>query len=168
MVTPLIAHWSRPIIGTLRSLTASNKLSGLSRSSRSGNKRGAFVLEDKNPRRGMGPRSVNPIPVTTINGSDEHINPPPADDGRATSYETDIELGRVASQSKHHGAIIKKTSLEVTESRVRGPEDAETGRDIGDYYLIRQSRQDAERLAERANSGDERTSNMQRPFDVRF
>ncbi|KAK4234864.1 hypothetical protein C8A03DRAFT_18304 [Achaetomium macrosporum] len=165
MITPLIAHWARPIVGALQSLTSSNKLSKLSGSSRSGNKRGAFVLEDKNPRRGMGPRSVNPIPVTTINGSDEHINPQPADDGRTTSYETDIELGQVAAQSKH-GAIIKKTSVEVTESREL--EEAGTGQDIGDYYLVRQSKQDAERLAERANACDGRTSSMQGRFDVRF
>ena len=53
MVFPLVRRWGVPIFGTLKSLRS--KGTGLSRSD--GPAPGSFRLEDKNPRRGMGPRS---------------------------------------------------------------------------------------------------------------
>ncbi|KAK0744065.1 hypothetical protein B0T18DRAFT_439717 [Schizothecium vesticola] len=67
MVFPLVIRWGRPLIGTFRSISSTgNKNSKLSRSGDPHS--GAFKLEDKNPRRGMGPRSVNPITEFTMSG----------------------------------------------------------------------------------------------------
>ncbi|KAL2267178.1 hypothetical protein VTJ83DRAFT_4455 [Remersonia thermophila] len=175
MITPLIARFFRPIIGTFRSLSASHR-GGLTRISRSrdGHGRapaggsGLFVLEDKNPRRGMGPRSVHPIPDVTMNGSDENIfhyhYSIQHDDGQssgstaaATPYDTDLEAARAAIHSRGKGGggvIVKQTSVEVIES----PRRLGEGDDVGDYYLFKQSRREAERVTRQASTGRSKRS----------
>ena len=151
MIGPFTARLFHPIIGSLRSLsTSSNKLSKLSRSGDI--KAGAFKLEDKNPRRGMGPRSVNPIPDYSLNGSNEQIYIR----HDMTGHDTDLESGH-ATNSKN-GGIVKQTSVEVTAARkshVRGSTDEE---DIGDYYLIQQSRREADRLGRKTSDKKQKRS----------
>ncbi|KAK3318778.1 hypothetical protein B0H66DRAFT_249663 [Apodospora peruviana] len=147
MIFPLINRWGRPLLGTLRSFTSqAGKLSGLSRSADP--MPGAFKLEDKNPRRGMGPRSVNPITNLSLDGSQEHIYAQQNDTRTAqerdpgTGSDTDVEQGRPTGASPGSGGILKETSLQVTEtrkSRSDFPSD-ESIRNIGDYYLVEQSR----------------------------
>ncbi|KAL2259763.1 hypothetical protein VTK26DRAFT_6451 [Humicola hyalothermophila] len=190
MISPLVTRWSRPIIGSLRSFQSSRmrryKLSGEhSGSGRDGGERAvpAYVLEDKNPRRGMGPRSVNPIPEwTTVNGSDERIVDSTQHDGqeeanagksnceRGDGHDTDLESGSGGSrrlESRNAGLqIVKQTSVEVTAAK-RGDDGdgwAEDGRqyreDIGDYYLVKQGMRDAaDRLGGRGSEKRQRRSN---------
>lgn len=173
MISPLIARFFRPLIGSLRSLSSSggggggnNKGGGCgSRTPRSKEAQlpRGFHLEDKNPRRGMGPRSVNPIPNFSVNCSDEHIYARNYDDdfdgaggsggGAAASYDTDVEAAR-ATRSKG-GVIVKQTSVEVIETRNFGEEVGER-EDVGDYYLVRQAQREAERLARQASVGKRR------------
>lgn len=96
----------------------------------------------------MGPRSVNPIPNFSINYSDEHIYFRPEEDGGTTVYDTDLESGQPSSKP---GVIMKQTSVEIVEMRRTGEHTAEE--DVGDYYLVRQSQQDAERLAREVAGG---------------
>lgn len=146
MVFPLVHRWGKPLVGSIRTLTSTaGKMSGMSRSGDP--KPGAFRLEDKNPRRGMGPRSVNPITDFTMNGSEEHIVDQQSKDGQMQRHEgdangsdTDVEGGR------GNGGILKQTSLQVTEVRKSrtnlGSQD--DVRNIGDYYLVEQARRSAE------------------------
>ncbi|KAK3938148.1 hypothetical protein QBC46DRAFT_292996 [Diplogelasinospora grovesii] len=153
MIFPLLRRWTRPLIETLGSFStrAGGKLSGLSRSG-TDPMPGAFRLEDKNPRRGMGPRSVNPITNITFNGNDseeriykdnksEH-----AHTNGSSGSEADLESGMPASVG--NGGIIKETSVQVTELRRSraGAEfpSNESIKDIGDYYLVHQSRKSEE------------------------
>lgn len=176
MISPLVARLCRPIIGSLRSFSSSaNKASRASGGGGGGGdgKLPAFVIvEDKNPRRGMGPRSVNPIPNFTRNSSDENIHSHCGHDeesGGATSSgtpcETDVESGHAchsvaaAAHARAAGVIVKQTSVEVIE--MREPErGAAAKREIGDYYLVEQSKRDAERLAGQAIEGKRRRSSI--------
>ena len=75
MIFPLIKRWGSPLFSSVRSGLASksrSKRSGGTGASRSAN--GMIILEDKNPRRGQGPLSVNPIPNTMFSESEEAIN----------------------------------------------------------------------------------------------
>jgi hypothetical protein len=132
-------------------MSSANKGSRPSRNNGDTKLRG-FVLEDKNPRRGMGPRSVNPIPNFSMNGSDEHIYIRHEDDGGTTSYDTDLESGRATHG--RGGVIVKQTSVEVIETRHSGDPAGE--RDVGDYYLVKQSQREAERLARKTSVGGKR------------
>lgn len=147
MISPLITRLFRPLIGSLRSLSSTqNKASGLSRSL--GGKSRAMMLQDKNPRRGMGPRSVHPIPNFTANDSEEQICVEHDEDGTPTHTRdsdtptsmtrVDVEAGRVASTMT--GVILKQTSVEVVETRKSLAGLSPDGRDIGDYYLVTESR----------------------------
>ena len=151
MISPLIARCFSPLIGTLR--TFSSSANKASRPSRSEGKARATMFENKNPRRGMGPRSVNPIPNFSINCSDEHIYVRHEEDGGTTSYDTDLEAGQPSSKP---GVIVKQTSVEIIEMRQTGEQTAEE--DVGDYYLVRQSQQDAERLREVGSGKRNRSS----------
>ncbi|KAK4225372.1 hypothetical protein QBC38DRAFT_511101 [Podospora fimiseda] len=140
MIFPLVAKIARPLFGSLRSIT-SQKPSKYN--SRSGDlKLGQpYRLEDKNPRRGLGPRSVNPLTSFSLNESVEQICIEEMEGARQPPRrELDMEAasggGRCPSRG---GIIVKQTSVEVTKSRKsRFPTD-ET-EDIGDYYLVQQSR----------------------------
>ncbi len=138
MILPLIALCCRPLMGTLRS--ASTRANKLVESSRSRDGRGrAWISEDRNPRRGMGPRSVNPIPNFSVNGSEENIVR--ADDA---DLEAGLPVGGAsAREPARSGVILKKTSLEIIEMRRIG--ELEEERDVADYYLVRQQ-QDSEIL----------------------
>ncbi|KAK4150035.1 hypothetical protein C8A00DRAFT_37367 [Chaetomidium leptoderma] len=151
MISPLIARCLRPIIGSLRSTSSSNKISNkISKLTKSGDTRGrGFQLEDKNPRRGMGPRSVNPIPNFSMNGSEEHIYVRHDEDCGTTTYDTDLEGGEATVTN---GGILKRTSVEVVETRRIG--EPTNQQDPGDYYL-KQAQQDADHL-ERTTSGGKR------------
>lgn len=156
MISPLIARCFRPIIGTLRSLSSSGNKGSRTSRSKEPQPRG-FHLEDKNPRRGMGPRSVNPIPNFSMNCSDEHIYTHHDEDCRGTtSYDTDIESGR-ATHSRA-GVIMKQTSVEVIETRHSGEPTNEHG--VGDYYLVKQAQREEERLARQASGGKRRRSSV--------
>jgi len=147
MIFPLINRWGRPLIGSIRTFSsAAGKMSGMSRSNDP--KPGAFRLEDKNPRRGLGPRSVHQITEFTMNGSEERIVDPqnqntqqPSQDGAEThGSDADVDAGR------SNGGILKETSLQVTEMR-KSRSDLESNDErnmIGDYYLVEQSRRSAE------------------------
>jgi hypothetical protein len=172
MITPLITRCFRPIIGSLRSLSANSSKHSRRRGSKSGDgpHPRAFFLEDKNPRRGRGPRSVNPLPTTfSGDGSDEHINAIRQDEmemgygSGAAAYDTDrdrdLEAGHGTAASlpvSRCGVIVKQTSLEIIETRQSG--ELLDEREIGDYYLVRQSQRDAERLARKVSVGRKRRS----------
>ncbi|KAK4442079.1 hypothetical protein QBC34DRAFT_313847 [Podospora aff. communis PSN243] len=161
MIFPLVNRWGKPLLGSLRTLgSTAGKLSGMSRTHDS--KPGVFRLENKNPRRGMGPRSVHPITEFTLSGSEEHIvnqnqqqpeseNPPQSTQqsrlegaetsgsGSGSGSDVDLELGH------SNGGILKETSLQVTEMRKsRSDLDSGDDRNIGDYYLVEQARRSAE------------------------
>jgi hypothetical protein len=146
MVFPLVIRWGRPLIGTFRSISSTgNKHSKLSRSGdpHSG---GAFKLEDKNPRRGMGPRSVNPITEFTLLGSEERIIDPSSSKEVNVLHTRETRSSSVADLETGHGnnrqVIMKQTTLQVTESR-KSKTDFDAGEDgggIGDYYLVQQGR----------------------------
>ncbi|KAK1749791.1 hypothetical protein QBC47DRAFT_129792 [Echria macrotheca] len=162
MVFPLVTRWGKPLIGSLRTFSSTaGKLSGMSRSADP--KPGAFRLEDKNSRRGMGPRSVNPIPELTVNGSEEYIVDPQNKEVQGVSTngsDTDIEAGQ------GNGGILKQTSVQVTEMRKsRTDLPGNDPRDIGDYYLVQQSQQsrpstEAARRAQNTNSRRAKTSSI--------
>jgi hypothetical protein len=157
MIFPLVSRWGKPLLGSIRTLgSTAGKMSGMSRSHDP--KPGAFRLENKNPRRGMGPRSVHPITEFTLSGSEEHIvnqnqqqpeaeittrnAQPSQSEGADTSgsgSDVELELGHSS------GGILKETSLQVTEMR-KSRSDLESGDDgnIGDYYIIEQARRSAE------------------------
>lgn len=154
MIVPLISRWSRPIVGSLRSLTSHiGKASGLSRSGDTGGP-GIFRLEDKNPRRGMGPRSIHPITGISFDGSQERINleqettlePQIAkESGRRTTSVAVSEIDQEGFQTSSpapsppsSGGILKETSLQVTETRQTSSDE-----NIGDYYLVQQSTKSA-------------------------
>lgn len=147
MISPLITRFFRPLIGSLRSLSSTHhKATGVSRSMDA--KPRGFMLEDKNPRRGMGPRSVNPIPNFTVNDSDEQICAHhDEDDSRTLTRDadtpsplghTDLEAGRLTSSMS--GVILKQTSVEVVETRKSLAGLSPDGRDVGDYYLVTESK----------------------------
>jgi hypothetical protein len=121
----------------------------------------------------MGPRSVNPLPTTfSGEGSDEHINDPRLGEmemgggssSAAGAYDTDRDRDRDLEAGQLHaaiprsrvGVIVKQTSVEVIETRHSG--EVLDEREIGDYYLVRQSQRDAERLARKASVGRKRRS----------
>ncbi|KAK4095853.1 hypothetical protein N658DRAFT_81993 [Parathielavia hyrcaniae] len=185
MITPLVTRIFRPLIGSLmRSLStaSSHKPSRPSRSRDGPGKPSAFrLLEDKNPRRGRGPRSVNPIPNFSVNGSDERIYWNSRRGGHdeamacsAGSYDSaaDLESGRANNKAGASatpaaagvgpfpmaGVIVKQTSVEIIETRNSG--EAADERDVGDYYLVRQAHRDAERLARKASAGKRRRSSV--------
>lgn len=145
MISPLIARCFRPIIGSLRSLSSSgNKGSRTPRSKDAQLPRG-YDLDDKNPRRGLGPRSVYPIPNFSVNYSDEQLYTRHEEDsGGAASYDTDGEAAQ--AMRSRGGVIVKQTSVEIIESRhAGGPADEREA--VGDYYLVGQAQRDAKRLA---------------------
>ncbi len=96
----------------------------------------------------MGPRSINPIPDFTFNGSDENIFARLEQDRSRTVYETDAESGHVPA--KRPGGIMKQTSLEIIEMRQTEEEAVE--QDVGDYYLVKQLR-DSELLSRSSSVG---------------
>lgn len=150
IISPLIARCFRPIIGTVRFLSsAAPKTSGNTPSTGEGKAR-AYAVEDKTPRRGTGPRTINPIPDFTLNGSDEHICPPDHDEWGTTSYETDLEAGR---GSLKNGVILKRSSIEIIEMQQMGePTDAQ---DITDYYMLRRDQGGAEYVEARVTAGSQ-------------
>jgi len=165
MVFPLVHRWGKPLIGSLRTFSSTaGKFSGMSRSADP--KPGAFKLEDKNPRRGMGPRSVNPITEFTMSGSEEHIvdqqnnNKGRQRDGAdASGSDTDLEAGRrVNSPENGNGGILKETSLQVTETRKNSNAGTNEDQDIGDYYLVQQSRRSADADRRQANGGSRKVT----------
>ena len=142
MIFPLVHRWGKPIISSIRTFsTTGGKMSGMSRSGDP--KPGAFRLEDKNPRRGMGPRSVNPITEFTMNGSEEYIVDPqnrgaqqPYQTAASTNgSDTDVEAGVATAVS---GGILKETSLRVSEMR---KSQLDSASHEPDYYLVQQSRE---------------------------
>ncbi|KAK4169641.1 hypothetical protein QBC43DRAFT_37082 [Cladorrhinum sp. PSN259] len=144
MVFPLVAKVTRPIIGSIRYKTSQwygGKTSQYN--SQSADMKGAFKLKDNTPRRGLGPRSVNPLTDFSVNDSQEHIcieDRVGTMGTQARSETMDLEAGRCPSRG---GVIFKQTSVEVTETRMsRFPSD-ET-EDIGDYYLVQQCKRSEE------------------------
>ncbi|KAM7195512.1 hypothetical protein V8F33_006682 [Rhypophila sp. PSN 637] len=143
MNLPLISRWARLVLGSLRSLTSHvGKASGLSRSADSRGP-GVFRLEDKNPRRGMGPRSIHPITGLSFDGSQERIYSDQRtneQDRQQTAVSqtavSDVDhegFATSAAPSPTSGGILKETSLQVTETRHTASDE-----NIGDYYLIQQ------------------------------
>jgi hypothetical protein len=109
-----------------------------------------FKLEEKNPRRGMGPRSVHHIPNFTANDSEEHIYTQNDNDDLQTRQVdtpspvqlTDLEAARVTSSM--NGVIVKQTSVEVVETRKSLAGLAPDGRDLSDYYFLTHTRRDGD------------------------
>ncbi|KAK3688197.1 hypothetical protein B0T22DRAFT_364254, partial [Podospora appendiculata] len=140
MVVPLVNRWIRPMFWHIKSFTSQvGNMSGITRSANP--MPGAFRLEDKNPRRGMGPRSVNPLTNTSFDGSEDrivhHKDQSQITDRSAISNQTDLEAGRILGP----GGILKQTSVHISESRnSRTTFPSDDGfLDIGDYYLTGQS-----------------------------
>ncbi|KAK3323827.1 hypothetical protein B0T19DRAFT_443294 [Cercophora scortea] len=141
MVVPLVNRWIQPMFGHVKTFTSQvGHLSGMSRSADP--MPGAFRLEDKSPRRGRRPRSVNPLTDISFDGSEDrmvhdrdgtHIT-----DRGAISNQPDLEAGRGLGP----GVILKQTSVHISEtrrnSRTTFPSD-DGFPDIGDYYLTEQS-----------------------------
>ena len=156
ILSPLIARCFRPIIGGLRSLYSSaDRAPGPSQNGDV--KLRGFIIDDKNPRRGMGPRSVNPIPNFSVNDSEENIYTRNDDGGGTASYDTDLESAQATRVRA--GVIVKQTSIEVIETQKFGYDAS--GQNVGDYYLVMQSRQsqrEAEILARKPSVGKRRRS----------
>lgn len=143
MIFPLISKLSRPVIGGIRSLTSQGAKGSGYRSGSGDLKKGSFKLEDRNPRRGMGPRSINPLTNFSLNESEENIITDRADETQQARSDTDTEAARPPSRG---GGILIQTSVQVKEMRKsQFPEDEEST--IGDYYLVEQSRKTEEALA---------------------
>ncbi|KAH6632195.1 hypothetical protein F5144DRAFT_244773 [Chaetomium tenue] len=155
ILSSLIARCFRPIIGSLPSLSSSTNRAA--RSSQNGDvKLRGFIIENKNPRRGMGPRSVNPIPNFSGHDSEENIytRNDEGGGGGTASYDTDLESARTTTVRP--GVIVKQTSIEVIETLNSGGEAS--GQDVGDYYLVTQSQREAEILAGKPSVGKRRRS----------
>ncbi|KAK3294441.1 uncharacterized protein B0H64DRAFT_463329 [Chaetomium fimeti] len=148
IVSSLIARCFRPLIGSLRSPSSSKA------SQRGDGQRRGFILEDKNPRRGMGPRSVNPIPNFSMNASEENIYP--RSDGAGGTASCDIDLESARGLHVRAGVIMKQTSIEVIETLKCG--DETSGENVGDYYLVTQSQREADRAARKPSPGRRRRS----------
>ncbi|KAM7195747.1 hypothetical protein V8F20_007317 [Naviculisporaceae sp. PSN 640] len=153
MIVPLINRWSRPVAESIRSMSPYvGKVSGFSRPSMDSR---AYRLEDKNPRRGMGPRSIHPITNTSFDCSQDRVCSDEEALGALATEKTPQngthayghQEGRPQTSlvpTPVSGGILKKTSLEVSESRPRKSDE-----NIGGYYLVQQ----ASRIA-----GGERTA----------
>jgi hypothetical protein len=153
ILSSLIARCFRPIIGSLRALFSSADRAPGPAYNGDVKLRG-FINEDKNPRRGMGPWSVNPIPNFSVNDSAENIYTRNDEGGGTTSYDTDLESARATHVRA--GVIVKQTSIEVIETQRCG--DDASGQDVGDYYLVTQSQREAEILARKPSAGKRRRS----------
>ncbi|KAK4176131.1 hypothetical protein QBC36DRAFT_301367 [Triangularia setosa] len=145
MCVPLINRWGRPILGSIRSLKSTT--GRMTRSGRSNPRYGAFKLEDKNPRRGLGPRSVNPITELTI--SEIELSELPyiqqqEDVWNPNMAGYDLERGLEDDGLNRNGFILKETSLQVSESRSNIVGAGIDDRDFGDYYLVEQAKKSAE------------------------
>lgn len=145
MIFPLARRIFTPFVSTIRSYTSKvtgNYASGISRSDH-------IKLEDKNPRRGMGPRSVNPITNFTFTESEERICEPknPSVDSH-TTMET--------APPKNTG-IMQTVEVRVTEARKSRSHftTEETFGSPTDFYLVEQARKshDVLRGAPRGASG---------------
>lgn len=108
-------------------------------------------MEDKNPRRGMGPRSINPITNISFDGSEERIfseqnDDLPDRDGQAIASDMERERGCEAGLGSASGGIMKETCLRITETRKTSADLIldETVVSVGDYYLVEQSRKTAD------------------------
>ncbi|KAJ4300075.1 hypothetical protein N0V88_002744 [Collariella sp. IMI 366227] len=138
MITPLIARLCRPVIGTLRSTRASAKNSNLTDSA---NGKAKLIYENKNPRRGMGPRSVNPIPdLTTYNASENALDIRSEETKIETILEdVDLEAGPAATPlsplAPRGSEMSWLTSAEAVRMRYAEPE---TSQEFGGYYHARQ------------------------------
>ncbi|KAK0666826.1 hypothetical protein QBC41DRAFT_280275 [Cercophora samala] len=141
MCVPLINRWGRPIVGSLKSLKSTT--GRMTRSGRSDPKPGAFRLEDKNPRRGLGPRSVNPLTELTISETELTIVQQREDVWNPNVGRHDPERGLQDDDTNRGGFIWKQTSLRVSESRNDFGAGVEE-RDFGDYYLVEQAKKSAE------------------------
>lgn len=154
MIFPLARRYLGPLLGTIRSF--SSKVTGggsrgygtgMSARSNNGGGPGAggrehFRLEEnKNPRRGLGPRTANPITNFTFSESEERIVQPDQG-GAATVTSLSGDGGGVAGDGK---GIMKEVMVRVTEERKSrsGFPDEEFG-SPGDYYLTQQVRRSEE------------------------
>ncbi|KAK4197661.1 hypothetical protein QBC40DRAFT_285165 [Triangularia verruculosa] len=146
MCVPLINRWGRPILGGLKPLKSTT--GRMTRSGRSDPKHGAFRLEDKNPRRGLGPRSVNPITDLTL--FEAELNERPYIEQQENVWKRnganyDSEVG-VEDDGTHRGGFIwKQTSLQVSESRNTHGSNTDD-HNFGDYYLVGQAKKSAEAM----------------------
>ncbi|KAK4158750.1 hypothetical protein QBC43DRAFT_382280 [Cladorrhinum sp. PSN259] len=129
MIYPFVARWVRQIIGTIQYLLS--QATGRSKKNSLGGGEGTeqgFNLENTNPRRGMGPRSVNPLTTCTFNNSDTETH--------------------ICIEDRDTAIIIQETSVEVIEMRKSPfPKEEE---DVGDYYLVHQPRITEEMLGKTA------------------
>jgi hypothetical protein len=147
MIFPLLRRFFAPLLGTIRSF--SSKLSGgggggysSGLSHRSAGEH--FRLEDKNPRRGQGPRTANPITNFTFSESEERIIVEPARSGTQGTGATAGTVGTTPPEERG-GGIMKEVMVHVTEERKSrsGFRDEELG-SPGDYYLTQQVRRSDE------------------------
>ncbi|KAK0726486.1 hypothetical protein B0T21DRAFT_413817 [Apiosordaria backusii] len=142
MCVPLINRWGRPLLGSLRSLKSMTGRT--TRSGRPDPRPGAFRLEDKNPRRGLGLRSVNPI--TDISISEVELNGLPyvhQQEDVWSRSDPDPERGLDENGATRNGFILKQTSLQVSEARNNAIDTGRGGGDYGDYYLVQQAKKSA-------------------------
>lgn len=161
MIMPLVTRFCRPIIGTIRIYTSPKK----SKSAQTGDKPRSSVLDEMNSRRGMGPRTIHPIPDFTVNGSDEQLYGGPknheeeAQSLEMTDLHPDPEAGRGTGPGP--GVIVKQTSVQISEMRKSHAGASGDERDMADYYLVRQLEQrGAERLGTSQGDKRQRTSGM--------
>lgn len=144
MIFPLLRRWFGPILGTIRSFSSKvtgGYATGMSRSTGPGGGE-HFKLEDKNPRRGQGPRTANPITNFTFSESEERIVEP-----ARGGTEGSGSVAGSATPPPHAGAtvdaggIMKEVMVHVTEERKSRSDfpDEEFG-SPGDYYLTQQVR----------------------------
>lgn len=141
MIFPLVRRLFSPLLSTIRSYSSKitgNYATGTSRSDH-------IRLEDKNPRRGMGPRSVNPLTNFTFTESEERIVEP--QNPSASSQHT------TGTSPPQQSGIMKEVKVSVTEerkSRSDFPSEESLGQP-GDFYLVEQARrsEEAQRNASR-------------------
>jgi hypothetical protein len=137
MIFPLLRRCFGPLFGTIRSFSSrltGNYATGMSRSNGQGEH---FKLEDKNPRRGQGPRTANPITNFTFSESEERIVEP----DRGGTQGTGADRSAAGATPPEGKGIMKEVMVHVTEERKSrcGFPDEEFG-SPGDYYLTQQVR----------------------------
>ncbi|KAK3988495.1 hypothetical protein QBC44DRAFT_100121 [Cladorrhinum sp. PSN332] len=165
MVFPLFVKLARPLTGRIRPPVSQGSCAAPKYNSPSGDVKmgAAYRLEVKNPRRGSGPRSTNPLMDFSLNESVEDICIEDRDIAarQPARGELDLEAGPAGRCPSRGGVIVKQTLVEMTEMRKSQlPEDE--SEDIGDYYLAQQSRRGEEILGKTKTNSErvETGSNM--------
>ena len=132
-------------------------------------KQGSYRLPDRSgrdQRRGMGPRSVNPLTNFSFNESEENIITGRAgDETDHARSDAENEAAAGGPHSRGAGGILIQTSVQVKEMRKsQFPDDEESN--IGDYYLVEQSRKTEEEALAKAKATSKKQASASAMINV--